>query len=36
VQTLAGRTLPRIVDIFLDYLLAELDKEVAPNGSISQ
>jgi DNA-binding transcriptional LysR family regulator len=28
VQTLSGRTLPRIVEIFLDYLLAELNKDV--------
>ncbi|AKZ62060.1 LysR family transcriptional regulator [Herbaspirillum hiltneri N3] len=27
VQTLSGRTLPRIVEIFLDYLLAELNKD---------
>lgn len=28
VQTLSGRTLPRIVEIFLDYLLAELNKDI--------
>jgi DNA-binding transcriptional LysR family regulator len=28
VQTLAGRTLPRSVDIFLEYLLAELSKDM--------
>lgn len=27
VQTLAGRTLPRIVEIFLDFLLTELNRE---------
>lgn len=28
VQTLSGRTLPRIVEIFLDYMLAELNKDI--------
>lgn len=28
VQTLSGRTLPRIVEIFLDYLLGELNKNI--------
>lgn len=28
VQTLSGRTLPRIVEIFLDYLLGELNKDI--------
>nr|WP_198984954.1 LysR family transcriptional regulator [Herbaspirillum sp. ASV7] len=28
VQTLAGRTLPRSVEIFLDYLVAELSKDL--------
>src|SRR5450830_527703 len=35
VQTLAGRTLPRIVEVFIEYLLAELDREVPPQGSVS-
>ncbi len=28
VQTLSGRTLPRIVEIFLDYLLGELNEDI--------
>jgi DNA-binding transcriptional LysR family regulator len=36
VQTLSGRTLPRIVQIFLDYLLAEFDKEVLPAANQDQ
>ena len=31
VQTLAGRTLPRIVEIFLEFMLAELNKEITPH-----